>query len=260
MLNQNHNALKRPHYHPDKASSALDNEGNSKRQRISPTFPVSSLLYETFFTSCRNALTTSRNTPQNTTITTSWEPGEQNRFFIALARCGKHNVVEISKRVGTKSVSQILLYIDELEKGLRLEKLKERFEKENKTRIKNRRRLYLKMQAAREMSDEWIEMEERRSLELAAVDDAKARKHESNVAASRRITLSLNDSILDLETASSFAERVIGSENDCMVSRHTLVQLRAELKRWVSLIVRDIIVLRRLRSASSEIEVCELGN
>src|ERR1044071_5330886 len=47
-----------------------------------------------------------------------WKLSEVNQFFTALQRCGKHDPVEISRRVKTKSPLQVMMYIEQLENEL----------------------------------------------------------------------------------------------------------------------------------------------
>ncbi|CAG8837926.1 11090_t:CDS:1, partial [Racocetra persica] len=51
-----------------------------------------------------------------------WKPKELASFFIALERCGKRNPVEISRRIGTKSVPQVMILIEFFEHELNLAK------------------------------------------------------------------------------------------------------------------------------------------
>src|SRR6266498_1512044 len=51
-----------------------------------------------------------------------WKVSEVNKFFTALQRCGKHNPVEISRRIETKTPLQVILYIEQLENELQYAK------------------------------------------------------------------------------------------------------------------------------------------
>jgi hypothetical protein len=65
---------------------------------------------------------------------TVWTPSEKKRFFIALDRCGKGNIEEITRRVGpTKTMTEVNEYLNVLElaaKGLHSEKIEHPFARE----------------------------------------------------------------------------------------------------------------------------------
>ncbi|KAG1353515.1 hypothetical protein G6F62_002436 [Rhizopus arrhizus] len=44
-----------------------------------------------------------------------WTPKEKQMFFTALERCGRHDVTEISRRIGSKTTLEVLEYLDALE-------------------------------------------------------------------------------------------------------------------------------------------------
>ncbi|CAG8668938.1 2270_t:CDS:2, partial [Cetraspora pellucida] len=78
-----------------------------------------------------------------------WKPKEIESFFIALERCGKHNPAEISQRVGTKSVPQVMMLIELFEHELNLAKACEAICPVN----------YADIPSAREMSNDWLKFE-----------------------------------------------------------------------------------------------------
>src|ERR1043166_1186450 len=85
-----------------------------------------------------------------------WKLSEINQFFIALQRCGKHDPVGISRRVKTKSPLQVMMYIEQLENELQYAKEIGRIKKEPLD--------YKYIPAAREMSEEWVKFEDRKSV------------------------------------------------------------------------------------------------
>jgi hypothetical protein len=84
-------------------------------------------------------------------LNVKWEASEINQFFTALQRCGKHNPVEISRRIKTKTPLQVIIYIEKLENELKYAK--------QIGRIKNEPLNYEHIPAAREMSKKWTKFE-----------------------------------------------------------------------------------------------------
>ena len=83
----------------------------------------------------------------------NWNLSEVNQFFTALQRCGKHNPVEISRSVKTKTPLQVMMYIEQLENELQYAKEIGRIKKEPLD--------YEDIPAAREMSEEWAKFEDK---------------------------------------------------------------------------------------------------
>jgi hypothetical protein len=82
-------------------------------------------------------------------LNTLWTGEEKEKFFTALARCGKGNLSEISRRVG-KSLVEVTAYVGLLDEATEWRKLNKRH------RVFDLR----KVPAAVEVDDRWLEFEE----------------------------------------------------------------------------------------------------
>jgi len=81
-----------------------------------------------------------------------WTTDEKERFFTAIARCGKGNLAEVAKRIGTKSLAQVTAYVGLLDEATAW----------NKQSSKRKRFFDLaKIPAAVEVDDSWVEFEEK---------------------------------------------------------------------------------------------------
>jgi hypothetical protein len=87
-----------------------------------------------------------------------WSADEKERFFTALARCGRGNLSEVSRRVGTKSLAEVTAYVGLLKEETRIWKLSSR-----------KRRVFdlAKIPAAVEVDERWIAIEEKLAATLA---------------------------------------------------------------------------------------------
>lgn len=119
-----------------------------------------------------------------------WTEEEKEKFFTALARCGKGNVKEISRRVGTKSVVEVTAYI-----GILDEETEWRKQSSKKRMVYDLR----KVPAAVEVDAEWLGFEDKMATKLAK---------KRNVATE----LDEKDSILNVEMANELAEWYLPSQ------------------------------------------------
>jgi hypothetical protein len=91
-----------------------------------------------------------------------WSADEKERFFTALARCGKGNLPEVSRRVGSKSLAEVVVYI-----GLLDEQVAMRKESSRRHSIYD----YAKVPAATEVDQHWLAFEEKKAMNLGRRDD-----------------------------------------------------------------------------------------
>ena len=99
----------------------------------------------------------------STILNIFWTADEKERLFTALARCGKGNLGEVARRVGTKSLVEVTAYVGVLDEETMLRKLS----------VLGPRRVfdYGKMPAAVEVDDQWIAFEERMATALGKMED-----------------------------------------------------------------------------------------
>src|SRR5277367_5425639 len=96
-------------------------------------------------------------------LNTLWTADEKNRFFTALARCGKGNLAEVARRVGSKSLVEVTAYLGVLDEETALRKLS----------LLGPRRVYDygSVSPAVEVDDQWVAFEERMALALGKTSD-----------------------------------------------------------------------------------------
>lgn len=99
----------------------------------------------------------------STILNTFWTTDEKNRFFTALARCGKGNLSEVARRVGTKSLVEVTAYVGVLDD----ETTKRKLSTLRPVQVYD----YSKMPAAVEMDDQWIAFEDRMAAEMGRKTD-----------------------------------------------------------------------------------------
>lgn len=87
-----------------------------------------------------------------------WSADEKEKFFTALARCGRGNLPEVSRRVGTKSLAEVAAYVGLLEEETRVWKLGSK-----KRQVFD----FARVPAAVEIDERWIAMEEKMAAILA---------------------------------------------------------------------------------------------
>jgi len=117
-----------------------------------------------------------------------WTGDEKERFFTALARCGKGNLPEIVRRIGSKSLAEVTAYVGVLEE-----------ECASKARIRKGNRPYdlAKVPAAVEVDEEWLNFEDKMAGRRQAVQE---RKMDETVFEDD------DDAALDIEKANDLAE------------------------------------------------------
>jgi hypothetical protein len=89
---------------------------------------------------------------------TVWTADEKERFFTALARCGKGNLQEVARRIGSKSLAEVTAYV-----GLLEEEIIGRKENSKAHRIYELE----KVPAAVEVDEMWLEFEDKNARRLA---------------------------------------------------------------------------------------------
>ncbi|RIA94364.1 hypothetical protein C1645_760214 [Glomus cerebriforme] len=159
----------------------------------------------------------------------NWKISEVNQFFTALQRCGKHNPVEISRRVKTKTPLQVMMYIEQLENELQYAK--------EIGRIKNEPLNYENIPAAREMSKKWDKFE----TESAKILIQKLEENEVNC---RNEIDSTNE--LKLQDKSKIDLFKLDTKTkDVKPSDHILCSLHDVLRAWLTVIIHDLIILNQ---------------
>ncbi|CAG8564538.1 23735_t:CDS:2 [Gigaspora margarita] len=142
-----------------------------------------------------------------------WKPKELECFFTALERCGKHNPAEISRRLGTKSVSQVIILIEFFEHELKL--------------VKACPVNYTDIPSAREMSDNWLEFE-KIQVEMIQERINKIEKKE---------TVEEN-----MQPISKWDEKK-HTTDDPLVNRASIITLYSILQSWLQGIFKNLIAL-----------------
>ncbi|KAK9471835.1 uncharacterized protein V1510DRAFT_352676, partial [Dipodascopsis tothii] len=121
---------------------------------------------------------------------TAWTSEEKDVFFALLMRRGRHDPVGIARGMATKTVVQVQEYLTMLAdaaRGHELETMRRGGERARRQRKRVWAQLYRQMPAAREMSDEWVAMEEREGGALERHAHAVERAWEYSVAKRRRV-------------------------------------------------------------------------
>jgi hypothetical protein len=113
-----------------------------------------------------------------------WTAAEKERFFTALARCGKGDVEEITRRVRTKSLVEVTAYIGILDE-------------ETMWRKQGRYRFFdtAKIPAAVEVDEDWLNFEETAATVLIRNDNHRTEE-----------ALSDEDSVFNVERANELAK------------------------------------------------------
>jgi Myb-like DNA-binding domain len=117
-------------------------------------------------------------------LNTKWTEEEKEKFFTALARCGKGNLQEISRRIGTKSLVEVTAYVDLLNK-------------ETIWRKQSKRRKVFDLRtvpAAVEVDEKWLVFEEKMAAKLAKKSDVMVEMEMDQ------------DMVLNIEKANELAE------------------------------------------------------
>ncbi|CAG8596585.1 27537_t:CDS:2 [Dentiscutata erythropus] len=149
-----------------------------------------------------------------------WKHKELEIFFTALERCGKHNPAEISRRLGTKSVSQVIMLIELFEHESNLAKACKAIRPVN----------YTDIPSAREMSDYWLEFEK---IQVKMIQER----------------------INKIETKETFEENMqpiskwdekkleLHTTDDILVNRSSIITLYHILQNWLQDIIKNLIAL-----------------
>ena len=124
----------------------------------------------------------------STILNTLWTHHEKNRFFTALARCGKGNLAEVARRVGSKSLVEVTAYVGVLDEEMTL----------RRRSLLGPRRVfdYAMMPAAVEVDEQWLAFEERMSKGLGKKSDEEVDMDEAEDD---------DDMILNVEKANELA-------------------------------------------------------
>lgn len=95
-------------------------------------------------------------------LNTLWTAQEKANLFTALERCGKGNLPEVVRRVGSKSLVEVTAYIGILDEETERRRGQGRgvFEFE-------------RVPAAVEVDDTWLDVEEKYSSEIAKMEDTR---------------------------------------------------------------------------------------
>lgn len=142
-------------------------------KRVRYTHILNSYIHES--RSLTDSLTRLQDSPfplrDSTILNTLWTTDEKDRFFTALARCGKGNLAEVARRVGSKSLVEVSAYVGVLEEEMTIRKL----------RPDKLRRLYdySTMPAAVEVDDQWIALEEKMAAAMGKSTDDETTAEES---------------------------------------------------------------------------------
>jgi hypothetical protein len=122
----------------------------------------------------------------STVLNTLWSANEKERFFTALARCGKGNLSEVSRRVGTKSLAEVAAYVDLLDEETKL----------SKHGLRRHGQFDMDLiPAAMEINDNWLAFEEKMAIELGMRSDREIYDE----------TLESNEIILNVDMANELA-------------------------------------------------------
>lgn len=95
-------------------------------------------------------------------LNTIWTADEKERFFTALARCGKGNLQEVARRIGSKSLAEVTVYV-----GLLDEEVARRKEDSKTHRVYE----LAKVPSAVEVDEIWLEFEEKNARRLGRRED-----------------------------------------------------------------------------------------
>src|SRR5947207_94498 len=197
-----------------------------------------------------NSLIDSLSTPKSKTyplhdseaLNMRWTGNEKEKFFIALARCGKGNLSEISRRVG-KSLVEVTAYVGLLDEATE-------WRKQNK-----RHRVFdlRKVPSAVEVDERWMELEERMAQNMN-------RREKGDVAQ--------EDTILNVEKANELAgwyipgytinfryqNMLAPSKTPAILSSSTVEELNTVVTTLTKRLLRTVsfLVLSRARNAQSQ--------
>jgi hypothetical protein len=122
-------------------------------------------------------------------LNSQWTPEEKETFFTAMARCGKGNLPEVSRRIGTKSLAEVTTYVGVLD-----EEVLWRKHESGKQKYFD----MTKIPAAMEVDDKWLLFEERTVSEMV-------KKSQKGVSSENNV-MDGEDMIFNKTKASELAE------------------------------------------------------
>ncbi|CAB4386244.1 unnamed protein product [Rhizophagus irregularis] len=156
---------------------------------------------------------------------------ENQRSNVDIPRCGKHNPVEISRRIKTKTPLQVIMYIEKLENELRYAK--------EIGRIKNEPLNYEHIPAAREMSKEWAKLEDKSAKMLIQ------KLEENEISCGIEIDSITNESKLQQDKSKIELFKFDMETKDKELPNHILCSLYDVLRGWLTIIIYDLIILNQ---------------
>ncbi|KAG9303273.1 hypothetical protein G9A89_013599 [Geosiphon pyriformis] len=163
----------------------------------------------------------------------TWTLEEVDKFFVALARCGKRNPWEIARRI-PKPVISVIMFIDLLEAEY------------NHARLSFLKPLeYCEIPGARKMSDEWINIEENQStffqekLQRESLLSADVGNHDP-------IPLRIQEKLdlFHLKNGLRMAYYLTG-DLDTAILRDTFISFYDLVVDWLQVVLNDIMILRQ---------------
>ncbi|GBB83654.1 hypothetical protein RclHR1_10350010 [Rhizophagus clarus] len=163
-------------------------------------------------------------------LSVKWETSEINQFFTALQRCGKHNPVEISRRIKTKTPLQVIMYIEKLENELQYAK--------EIGRIKDEPLNYEYIPAAREMSEKWTKFENKSAKVLIQ------KLEENEIKCGIGIDSTTNESKSRDKSKIELFKFDMGTKNK-EPPNHILCLLYDVLRGWLTIIIHDLIIINQ---------------
>ncbi|KAG5438687.1 hypothetical protein PCANB_002407 [Pneumocystis canis] len=125
-----------------------------------------------------------------------WSSLEKEKFFKSLSRRSRHNPEDIARDVGSKSVIQVIAYINILEEESQMLRF---FSKSHGKEIVSLRHI----PAAMEMSDEWIDVEEQEAKKIQQWVD-KLQEHQEKLIWGPEWSFLGNKKISEIEMALDF--------------------------------------------------------
>jgi hypothetical protein len=97
-------------------------------------------------------------------VNSVWTADEKDKFFTALARCGKGNLQQVSQRVGSKSLVEVVAYVGLLDEATAWRRNRAKW---------TRARVFdlADAPAAAEVDDEWLKLEEKCAFRMAREEE-----------------------------------------------------------------------------------------
>ncbi|CAG8471892.1 8513_t:CDS:2 [Ambispora gerdemannii] len=171
-----------------------------------------------------------------------WDQETTENFFIALLRCGKHNPEEIARRIGT-SVISVMMYLDLLEHEMKY-----------RTMTGELKPLHLcEIPSAREMSDQWVQMEDKHSSFLC-----EREQREMLMTADIENHRPIPDQVLakldlfNLKNALRLAYQFYTKDTNTAILRTTFVSLYDLLHDWLNVVINNIVTMMQAYPNSSQ--------